>query len=578
MHISLLQGLAILCLGGLAGGRLATVLRLPRVTGYLLLGIACGPSLAHLLQLPPLLDKQLLEQLRPLSQLALGLILFSIGSALKVAEMRRWPSRLLRFSGTEFGLTLVFVAGICGGLNLLVLQWQLPELSLVASCWVLGLLLGIIAGATAPAATLMVIREYEAVGPVTSRILSLVGLNNVLAVLLFSLAQILIHPAAHHSLAWQLGQQIGLPLACGGLGGLAVAVLSQYMDKGSERKLLLLGHAGMLLSLGHVLDFNAMLAMLVAGGLAANAAPNWNSLQQSLREIDYPLYVAFFVLAGARLHLEALEHIGLLGLAYVLARTLGKLLGAGAGAWWAGFDQRDRRFTGMALLAQAGVAIGLAHQLAQQWPAAGRQLETVVLGSVVVFELIGPLAVRFALVRVGEVPILSLLQKRASRNTWEGLHDVVNHFRAGLGLDPGRRIKDPGDILVAHIMRRNVDAIPNDMPFQELLQHIAHSRYDRFPVVNHQGRFVGMINYTEIRNLLYEPSLAQLIVAEDLVAPSHHAVTPDQTLNQAMALMQQKRHLTFFPVIDTEDKGKLLGMLSQNDVLAAFRSLKSSSS
>ena len=227
----------------------------------------------------------------------------------------------------------------------------------------------------------------------------------------------------------------------------------------------------------------------------------------------------------------------------------------------------------MTLLAQAGVAIGLASSLAHHWPEGGKMLETVILGSVVIFELIGPLAVRQGLIRAGEVPILSLLQKRAPLGTIEGLHNVVHHFRQALGLPAGHKLRDPGDILVRHIMRQNVETVKAGMPFNDLLKFIAHSRYDRFPVIDDQGHFLGMIDYTEIRNLLFEPTLAPLVVAGDLVTTGQKPLTPDQPLRSALKTLQLHRNISFFPVVDTDDPSILRGILSQNDVFAAFRNL-----
>lgn len=228
----------------------------------------------------------------------------------------------------------------------------------------------------------------------------------------------------------------------------------------------------------------------------------------------------------------------------------------------------------MSLLAQAGVAIGLAGYLAALWPEGGLLLETVILGSVIMFELFGPLAVRHGLVLAGEVPIISLLQKRAPLGTMEGLHHVVDHFRGALGLPTGHRLDDPGDMLVKHIMRRNVETVRNDTRYYELLRLIAHSRYDRFPVVDDGGHYIGMIDYAEISNLLFEPSLAQLIVASDLAAPTPHTVKPEETLREAMQTLQMNRNISFFPVIDPERPQELLGILGKNDVFAAFRRLE----
>ncbi|AMV70424.1 voltage-gated chloride channel protein [Desulfuromonas sp. DDH964] len=266
-----------------------------------------------------------------------------------------------------------------------------------------------------------------------------------------------------------------------------------------------------------------------------------------------------------------MTHIGLLGMVYVFSRTLGKWLGAVIGARLGAFGRREQSYVGLTLLAQAGVAIGLANSLVQAWPLGGRLIETIVLGSVVIFELIGPLAVRHGLVRAGEVPILSLLQKRAPQGALEGLHSVAAHFRSSLGLPAGHPLRDPGDILVRHIMRQNVETVSNATPFNELLRFIAHSRYDRFPVVDAEGRFLGMINYTEIRNLLFEPALVPLVVAGDLLAPNPRSIPPDAPLRIALETLRQHRDLSYFPVIDPEEPERLLGILSQNDLLAAFR-------
>lgn len=572
MHfVHILSALAVLFLGALAGGRLAALCRLPRVTGYLLTGLAVGPSFTHLVGLPPLIAPEALTELRILSDVALALIMMNIGGQFRTENLRRWKKRIALFSLGESGVTFVLVATVTLIVNQAVLQKTVAGLSLWQTSIGFALFLGIIAIATAPAATLMVIREYEAEGPVTSAVLTLVGLNNLLSVLGFTVvAHLLLRPdgGAHMLLFGMAG-----PLLVGGGFGFVLSVWAQRLEKTSEHKALLLGGVAASSALCRSLQIDPLLASLALGMVLANSSPRWHKLVESLRQIDYPLYVAFFVLAGANLHLETLAHIGLLGLAYVLARTLGKCLGANLGARFGNFGRRERSYVGFTLLAQAGVAIGLARNLAHEWPGGGALLETVVLGSVVVFELVGPLAVRHGLVQAGEVPILSLLQKRAPQGALEGLHSVARHFRSSLGLPAGHRLKDPGDILVRHVMRQNVETVRNDTPYNELLRLIAHSRYDRFPVVDGDGRFLGMINYTEIRNLLFEPSLAPLVVAGDLATAHNHALAPDMPLREVLKTLQLNRDISFFPVIDPKEPGHLLGILSQNDVLATFRRL-----
>ncbi len=567
----LLQAIAVIGFGALLGGRLAACCHIPRVTGYLLVGLLTGPSFAELLGIFPLLPLPALLELRYLSDLALGLILMNIGALVQLDHLRRWRNRILVFSASEIGLTFILVALATSAVNLFILHQAIGDLSITQTSLHFGLFLGIIAVATAPAATLMVIRECEADGPVTEVVLTLVGFNNLVSVLGFTiLAHFLVLPNADFGAL--LFRMFG-PIVLGGIMGLALSMWAQRLELASEHKVLLIGGVAALIALCRALQCDFLLASLIFGLVLANSTPTWHRLSASLHQVDYLLYIAFFVIAGANLHIETLTHIGLLGVVYVIARTLGKWLGATFGARWGGFGEREKAFVGLTLLAQAGMAIGLAASLAHHWPVGGKLLETVVLGSVVIFELFGPLAVRQGLVRAGEVPILSLLQKRAPLGTIEGLHNVVHHFRQSLGLPAGHKMRDPGDILVRHIMRQNVETVRAGMPFNELLKFISHSRYDRFPVVDEQGHFLGMIDYTEIRNLLFEPTLAPLVVAGDLVTAAQTSLNPDQPLRSALKILQQHRNISYFPVVDADDPTMLRGILSQNDVLAAFRNL-----
>ena len=569
--LQLIYALAVILIGALIGGRLASFCRLPRVTGYLLAGLLVGPSFADLFDLPQLINHKSLDELKVISDVALALILMNIGGQLRTENLRRWRQRIFIFSLSEAVLTGLLVGLSVFCVNQFLIQQTVPGLELFNTSLLFGVFTGTISIATAPAATLMVIREFEAEGPVTSAVLTLVSLNNLLSVFAFSVAiQLLVVPGGNF---FSIAYQLCVPLLLGAGGGLLMSLWAQRMELPSEQKILLLGGVAAVAVISRVLGLEPLLSCLVLGTILADSSPRWHRLLKSLNEVDYPLYVVFFVLAGANLHIETLSHIGLLGVVYVIARTFGKLAGSWLGARLGKFGQREQNWTGMTLLAQAGMAIGLAATLAKQWPVGGKMVETVILGSVVIFELIGPLAVRHGLVRAGEVPLLSLLRKRAPQSGMEGLHSVANHFRNSLGLPAGRKLHDPGDILVRHVMRHNVETIHHATPFQELLRVIAHSRYDRFPVVDDDQNFIGIINYTDIRNLLFDQSLSGLLVARDLVSAPHHSIPPDTSLREALKTLQKKRNISYFPVIDPEEPQKLLGILSQNDVLAAFRRL-----
>ncbi|MGW8311797.1 MAG: cation:proton antiporter domain-containing protein [Desulfuromonadales bacterium] len=569
--LPLLVALSFVFLGALIGGRIASLCRIPRVTGYLLTGLLIGPSFAHLTNLPVLLPPESLLELRPLSEMALALILMHIGGLFEIRQLDRWRHRILIFSGSEILFTFLLVSIAVFAVNFGMLQKVVPGQTLWQTSLEFALFLGIIAVATAPAATLMVIREYEAEGPVTSLVLTLVGFNNLVSVLGFAvLAHLFIFPGESLGV---LMMRMGGPVIIGAFLGFSLSVWAQRLELPSENKILVLGGIVVNVAICRSLQVDPLMASLILGMTLANSCPRRHRLQSDVRQVDYLLYVAFFVLAGANLHIETLSHIGLLGIAYVVARALGKWLGTALGARLGAFGANEKTYVGLTLMAQAGVAIGLATQLAHHWPVGGKLLETIVLGSVVVFELMGPLAVRHGLVRSGEVPILALLQKRAPVGTLEGLHNVVHQFRSSLGIPIGHRLEDPGDILVRHIMRQNVETVLHSTPYYALLKHIAHSRYDQFPVVDDRNRFIGMIDYTEIRNLLFEPTLVPLVVAGDLTVAAHYCLNPDQSLREALTVLQLHRNVSYFPVVDKDDAQKLVGILSQNDVLAAFRRL-----
>ncbi|MEA3544739.1 MAG: cation:proton antiporter [Thermodesulfobacteriota bacterium] len=563
--------LAVILIAALIGGRVASFCRIPRVTGYLLAGLFIGPSFAELFNLPQLLSSPALDELSLISDVALALILMNIGGQLRTENLRRWKQRIFIFSVTESMLTGLLVGVSVFVVNQFLVLQTVPGVSLGQTSLLFGIFTGTISIATAPAATLMVVREYEAEGPITRLLLTLVSLNNLFSVFAFSIAvQLLVIPGGG---LVAILYQLFVPLLLGGFFGFIMSIWAQRMELPSEHKILLLGGVTTVVVISRSLGLEPLLSCMALGMILADSSPRWNRLLKALNEVDYPLYVVFFVLAGANLHLDTLAHIGLLGIAYVLARTCGKLAGASLGARLGQFGQREQTWIGMSLLAQAGMAIGLAATLSKQWPEGGKMVEAVILGSVVIFELIGPLAVRCGLVRAGEVPLLSLLRKRAPQSGMEGMHSVANHFRNNLGLPAGHNLEDPGDILVRHVMRLNVETIHHGTAFQELLNIIAHSRYDRFPVVDDDQNFIGIINYTEIRNLLFDESLSGLLVARDLLSTAHHSIPPNTPLREALKILQKKRNISYFPVIDPEEPKKLLGILSQNDVLAAFRRL-----
>ena len=253
---------------------------------------------------------------------------------------------------------------------------------------------------------------------------------------------------------------------------------------------------------------------------------------------------------------------------YVIMRAVGKYLGCRLGAKIAGSSRIIRTWLGPAMLAQAGLAIGLANMLAREWSGPGSALQTIVLASVVVFEMVGPLLTRFALIHAGEVPVLNLLAQRSPVRYSEGLQQVIIHVKNAFGISGTTNAGNPSDILIGHIMRTNVEVLSNMAPFNEVLKALGHSRYDRLPVVNEQNELVGVIKYADIANTLYDPSLRNLVVADEITTENFLKLTPEDTLERAMEALRDHPNDAYLFVVDADNPKRLVGVVRHNDVLS----------
>ncbi len=556
---SSLLTIGVLYLFAIGAGRMCAAVGIPRVTGYLLVGLAAGPSLGGILGIPLLFTPAQLSSLAPLHDLILGLIIFTIGGSFRLKALRKIGPRLFRVSLLE----IVFSA-ICVGIGTWLVGVSVLEAAFLA----------VMAITTAPAATQMVMREYRSEGPLTDIILPLIGINNLVAIVGFLLLQ-------HFGLSGgtsvlQILIQILGPLGLGICLGLSIALMDQRLTRQVERQMLVLGSIALAGGVSSFFGLSAMLTVLFAGITAVNAASRGERILADLTPIDYPFYVLFFIMAGAKLHLEALGHMGWVGLVYVVARVIGKHGGCRIGTMTAGMTPTIKSWLGPAMLAQAGLAIGLANVLAAEWPEQGMALQTVILAAVVVFELVGPLLTRTALVQAGEVTVLNLLGQRSPVSYWEGLRQVCNRALMNLGYSPiiGREL--PENIQVRHIMRRNVDTISHKAHFDEVVKTLSHSRYGRMPVVNDNNELIGVIKYTDIADTIFDPSLNDLVVAAEIASDKFPRLSPEDTLKTAMLALKDHPKEAYLLVVAANDPCKLVGIVSHNDLLAAHMHRSSS--
>jgi len=395
MNVILLLGVVLVT--ALGAGRLGGRFGIPQVVGYILVGLLLGHSGLNIL------PSSLVDAFSPLINIALALIGFMVGGELKYEIFRRYGWQFFSILLCEGILAMVTVTG-------LVWFWTGNP--------AIAILLGALSSATAPAATVDVLWEYKSRGPVTTTILAIVALDDGLGLILygfaFAVAQALFTGSGISAGAVVLEplREILSSLALGCAAGFLLDRLLSLIKKEEDRLVMNLG--GVLLAAGLAILFDVSLIMtaMAAGCWLANT-PNYRNEKsfETVKAFTPPIYTLFFVLVGARLKLSLLPQLGGIGLLYVLGRTSGKWIGAYLGARLSGAAATVRKYLGLALFSQAGVALGLALQVFQHFSrlgTAGRELGGVVINVIAattfIVQIIGPPAVKLAITKAGEIP------------------------------------------------------------------------------------------------------------------------------------------------------------------------------
>lgn len=402
MNYTVLLYTAIIIATGLLFGKVAKYLRFPNVTGYLVGGLLIGPSILNIVK------EEALPGLELVSVVALGFIAFTIGNELKFKYFKRVGVKpvIIAFLEAFIAVVMVFIGLILYFLIIKQLNVENIRFALVLSA---------IAAATAPAATLMVVRQYKARGHLTETLMSVVAIDDSVAVLLFgifvAIANALDPTISHGSVFMQIMHPIFEILISVGIGALigVILVLGCIWFTGRGNRISLTVTSIILtVYLAHLLGGSAILASMVLGLIFTN----FSSKQEKVNELIYfftpPIYIMFFVLSGVELKLSVLITVGVLGIIYVVTRVLGKIGGAYLGAIVTKSEKKIAKYLGFALIPQAGVAIGLSLIASTALnPELGSQIRAIVLSATVIYELIGPLVTKTVLKKAGEIPALS---------------------------------------------------------------------------------------------------------------------------------------------------------------------------
>ena len=401
--------LAVAVIGGLLMSRLTKLLKLPAVTAYLVAGLLMGPFCLGALKLPGVGFNSLeqVESLSIITQTALGFIAFAIGNEFRLSQLKAMGSKAI-----VIGIVQAVVTTIVVDIVLICLHFAFPNMLSIPA----AITLGAIASATAPAATLMVVRQYKADGPLTRLLMLVVAIDDAVGLLLFS-ASFGIASALENGSVSVIGVvvepilEIVLSLGLGAVMGLLLYRVERFFHSRSKRMaisvafvLLTVGLSMLKFQIGPVhIGFSLLLVCMMTGTMFCNVCDFSEELMGRVEGWTVPLNILFFVISGAELDLNILANpiTLIVGVIYIVARSLGKYYGAYSSCKATRCNSAITKNLGITLLPQAGVALGMA--MTATALSDGGLVRNVVLFSVLVYELVGPALTKRSLMKAGEI-------------------------------------------------------------------------------------------------------------------------------------------------------------------------------
>ena len=394
---------------GLLMTRLFVKLKLPDVTAYLVAGVLIGPCVLGRTGIGFTSFEQV-DSLSVISDVALGFIAFAIGHEFRLSELKHTGKQATIIGILQAVITTIVVDAVLIGLHFIN-----PEIISLP----VAITLGAIAAATAPAATLMVVRQYKAKGPVTDVLLPVVALDDAVGLVVFAIsfgiAQAMENGTAHvAALIVEPLMEVVLSLGFGGIVGFLLTFLERYFHSHRNRNALIVGSVMLTVAVSQLkipvgsftFGFSSLLVCMMLGTVFCNYCPLSEDLMLQADRWSGPALTLFFVLSGSALQFDVFSDITvvLIGLIYILSRSIGKYVGARMSSNLAHSPETVRKYLGITLLPQAGVALGMcttAYRLLGGAP--GTLIRNIILFSVLIYELVGPSLTKMALTKAGDI-------------------------------------------------------------------------------------------------------------------------------------------------------------------------------
>lgn len=409
--------LSIALFGGLMLSRLAKILKLPAVTAYLVAGLILGPFCLGSFGIQEIgfTSKEQLDSLSIISDVALGFIAFSIGNEFRLSQLKTIGKQ-----ATVIGIFQAVITTLVVDLALIVFHLIFPHILPLPA----AIVLGAIASATAPAATLMVVRQYKAKGPLTDTLLPVVALDDAVGLILFAISFGIANSLATSqadilSIIVEPLLEIVLSVGLGAIMGHVFTFFERFFHSRSKRLSMSVAFVFVTVALSNLpsiyewsiggieIALSPLLTCMMLGTMFCNECDFSEELMDRLDRWTAPIYILFFVISGAKLDLNVIANgfVVLIGVVYIVFRCLGKYFGAGLSAKMVNAPPTVRKYLGITLFPQAGVALGMANIVSKSNmnPEIAIIITSITLFSVLIYELIGPFLTKISLVKAGEV-------------------------------------------------------------------------------------------------------------------------------------------------------------------------------
>jgi Kef-type K+ transport system membrane component KefB/CBS domain-containing protein len=543
-------------------GKIAHQLKIPQVTGYILTGVVFGPTGFNLL------SEEVTTSFNSINDIAFGLILFNIGGEFHRNFFKQVAWTHVRYSLVYGALTFIIVTLSC------FLISGFTELDLAGRA-VVSIFLGIVATAAAPPTTLLVIKENHAEeGALAQTVMVFLALGTIISVVGTHIATIIFQDLGIWAgssagffiqliyLLWSVGGSILI----GFLLGLMLSYWEQREQVESELLLAVICSIVFGLALSHYLHLEPLLISLFMGFFLVNLSPAGLTIHVKIKGMGLSIYAIFFVLAGAHIHLqEQVVSIGVLGVGYVLSRIFGMLVSSAVAAKLTREQVKVGRYMGWATLSHAGAAMAIVIKLRSEVAISAEVIETVVLSSIFIFEIIGPITLRHSLIRFGEVKVGAILDHVTSRATFS-LSDMFHYLWSNLGLLSPHHDRNFCVTTIKPLVDRSVVAVNAKANMSEVISYIRTHSSAIYPVVDDDHSFLGVLSINELKRAMFDPLFCRMVAAERLIG-DRISISEGSTLEEAIDLFAQST-TEALPVV-RNDSNVLVGIIYHKDVIFA---------